>query len=139
MKKIFLFVSLISSFSFSQTYSCRETCQHWETFEKFCMYATKCQVESNLVRYSYCDRFDSFKKACASELTQMVPFTINPYGPPLMCTERCQYFDSFNNQCFYKTTCEYAANILKYTECGKWDSFEHKCEFPIVTYYWNVY
>lgn len=43
------------------------------------------------------------------------------------CEERCQYFDNFNNSCFYQTRCEYSGSCLKYTSCEKFDTHENLC------------
>jgi len=139
MKNLFVLFTFLASSSFGQTLTCTESCQYWDDFDRVCDYATRCEVSPGLLRYRYCDRFDSFERKCISESTKVSPHKINPYAALPSCTESCQYFDDFTGQCMYRTKCEYSSSILKHTECEKWDSFDQKCNFSASTYSWNVY
>lgn len=43
------------------------------------------------------------------------------------CSESCQYYDSFNGKCLFKTTCDYSEQCVIFTNCDQWDSFNKKC------------
>lgn len=45
----------------------------------------------------------------------------------LTCTEQCQEFDAFANQCLYQTTCELQGRCVTHTYCDRWDAFSQTC------------
>jgi hypothetical protein len=45
----------------------------------------------------------------------------------MICSEQCQRWDSFDNHCDYRTTCQIMDNMVTYKECLRWDSFNDRC------------
>lgn len=128
MKTLFvLFTLTVLKNAFAAPVSCKVYCQYFDNFSNKCNYQTACEYNNKCMVSRYCEKYDEFEDRCVSEATKTTCHTPNPFAGAPSCSETCQYFDTFENKCLYKTKCNYAENCMTHTRCEQWDNFEQKC------------
>lgn len=105
--------------------SCTEDCQHFDTFENVCKYATSCEYSSECLTEKVCEVFDRNEGTCKTEKSTLT--CGSDAGTLISCVERCQHYDSFNQACFYQTSCTRNGSCLVAKSCSRWDSFNNVC------------
>ena len=127
--KTFAFCALLFLNSFAQALplQCKADCQYFDDFHNRCLFQTTCDYANQCMRYSFCERWDDFKNQCVSVAVETKCHTPNPFVGSPGCTEKCQYFDDFQNKCLYRVRCEYFATCMRETRCDRWDDFYGKC------------
>lgn len=58
-----------------------------------------------------------------------------PQSQPLSCQESCQYFDTFEHKCDYRTQCVYdqKSSCMTHTSCEHWDNLQRECQYETKT------
>ena len=120
-------LTLLAEISHAWPVKCVEQCQYFDSFQNQCHFQSKCEYIGYCMRHTFCERWDNFANECVSVATQTQCHSPDPYLGSPACTENCQYFDTFENKCLYRTRCDFFKTCAAFTRCEVWDGFDRRC------------